>query len=524
MTNSSLDMAESSGHPGDKVSPHKVATLRQNRKKLVGLVLGPVLFIAIVLMPSVAGLPVGAQRMAAVAILMAVWWTLESAPIPVTSLLPIVLCPLLDIMPTAQVTARYGSPIIFMFMGAFIIALAMQRWNLHRRVALHIVKVVGLSAKRVVFGFMLATAVLSAFVSNTATAVMMMPVGLAIIGQMVEGAALDSANAQTVKNFSLNLMLGIAYAATIGGMATLVGTPPNAVFAGYMQSTYGYEISFYDWAKLGVPLALVLIPLTWWWLTSVMNPMRPMNFERSRQVIDLELAEMGAMSRGEMWTAVIFGATAFGWIFKGQLNSLVHTPSYLTDANIAIAGALALFLVPLDWRRGEFVMNWEWAVKLPWDVLILFGGGLALAGGFTESGLSSWIGGQAEQMGHWPTILFITSVVTLIIFLTELTSNTATAAMIIPILAAIAIGLNQNPLLLVIPATLAASCAFMLPVATPPNAIVFGSGHVTIPEMSRSGVGLNVIGVAVVVGATFAIAFSVFEIQEGVLPLWAAGQ
>ena len=491
-----------------------------NTRKRIGFFLGPVLCLLILALPGTESLPAEAQKMAAVATLMAVWWVCESVPIPVTSLLPIVLFPSLDIMHTKQASAYYASHIIFLFMGGFIIALAMQRWNLHKRVALHIVKAFGMSAPKLVLGFMVATAVLSAFVSNTATAVMMLPVGLAIIAQIREGLQNTPEQAKNLSNFSLNLMLGIAYGATIGGMATLIGTPPNAVLAGYMQTTYGYEISFFDWMKIGVPLALLMIPLSWWWLTRVMNPLSSLDLGQSQHVIDQEIAEMKSMSVGEKWTAAIFLLTSTCWIFKGQVASFFPNPAYLTDGTIAIAGALALFLAPTDWRRGEFVMNWQWAVKLPWGVLILFGGGLALAGGFSESGLSQWIGNQTALLGQAPTLLFILAVTVLIILLTELTSNTATTAMIIPILAAIAIGLEHNPLMLAIPATLAASCAFMLPVATPPNAIVFGSGHVSIPEMCRSGFGLNVIGLAVVLTLIYAIGFSIFDIAEGVMPHW----
>ena len=493
-------------------------------RKRVGFFLGPLLCLLILVLPGTESLPAEAQKMAAIAVLMAIWWICESVPIPVTSLLPIVLFPCLDIMHTKQATAYYASHTIFLFMGGFIIALAMQRWNLHRRVALQIVRTVGMSARRLVLGFMLATATLSAFVSNTATAVMMLPVGIAIITQVREGIADSPEQARNLHNFSLNLMLGIAYAATIGGMATLIGTPPNAVLAGYMQTTYGYEISFFDWMKIGVPLAVLMIPLNWWWLTRMMNPVGTLDLEKSQQLIDRQIADMQRMSIGEKWTAAIFLLTSVCWIFKPQFASLLPNPAYLTDATIAIAGALALFLAPINWRRGEFVMNWQWAVKLPWDVLILFGGGLALAGGFSESGLSQWIGNQTALMGQAPTLLFILAVTVVIIFLTELTSNTATTAMIIPILAAIAIGLGHNPLMLAIPATLAASCAFMLPVATPPNAIVFGSGQVSIPDMCRSGLGLNIIGLAVVMALIYSIGFSVFDITEGLIPDWANSQ
>ncbi|MCK4622192.1 MAG: DASS family sodium-coupled anion symporter [Desulfuromonadales bacterium] len=495
-------------------------------RQKIGLLLGPALFILMLLIPTPAGMEPAAQKMAAMALLMATWWMCESIPIPATSLLPIALFPLLGIMHTKQATAPYASHLIFLFMGGFIIALSMQRWNLHRRIAMNIVKAVGFSPGRLIFGFMVATAALSAFVSNTATTVMMMPIGLAIIAHVVEEGKKEGLDktidfSQGNFNFGLNLMLGIAYAASIGGVATLIGTPPNTILAGYLQKTYGYEITFVDWMKVGVPLVVIFLPLCWLWLIKIANPMKLKKVPGGRDMITRELKEMGAMSAGERWTALVFCLTAFGWIFRTKLGFIFPYPKLVTDAAIAMTGAIALFLIPINMKKNEFVMDWHWATKMPWGVLILFGGGLSMAAGFKATKLAEWIGSQVGLLENAPIFILIFAVTTLIIFLTELTSNTATSAMVMPILSAVAIGLGQSPLLLIIPAAVAASCAFMLPVATPPNAIVFGSGYVTIPQMAKSGFGLNLIGIALVALLTYVLVFPVFDVVIGDIPAWA---
>lgn len=496
------------------------------RRQLIGLILGPVLFVLMLIAPTPVRMEPAAQKMAAIALLMATWWMCESLPIPATSLLPIALFPLMGIMATGKATAPYASHLIYLFMGGFIIALSMQRWNLHRRIAMNIVKVVGFSPSRLIFGFMVATATLSAFVSNTATTVMMMPIGLAIITHVVtEGKkeGLDKKIDFTPEKFAfgLNLMLGIAYAASIGGVATLIGTPPNTVLAGYLNRTYEYEITFAKWMSFGVPLVLVMLPLCWLWLTKVANPMKLKKVPGGRDLINDELKQMGKMNTGERWTALVFALTALAWIFRKNLGFLFPDPSLVTDAAIAMSGALVLFLIPINLKKNIFVMDWHWASKMPWGVLVLFGGGLALAEGFKVTKLAEWIGQQVSLLENAPVLILVIAVATLIIFLTELTSNTATAAMVMPILAAVAIGLGQNPMLLLIPAAVAASCAFMLPVATPPNAIVFGSGYVTIPQMAKSGFGLNIVSVIIAVAFTYFVAIPVFDITIDQMPQWA---
>jgi len=511
----------SSGPDGVEEGEPREYTTRQK----IGLFLGPVLFALMLLIPTPAGMELAGQKMAAVTLLMATWWMCESIPIPATSLLPICLFPMLGILETKKATAPYANDLIFLFMGGFIIALAMQRWNLHRRIAMNIVKVVGFSPSRLILGFMVATAALSAFVSNTATAVMMMPIGLAIVAHVIaegkkEGLDKEIDFSPEQFAFGLNLMLGIAYAASIGGIATLIGTPPNTVLAGYLNKVYGFEITFAKWLMVGVPMVAVMLPLCWLWLTRIANPMKLKKVPGGRALIDAELREMGSMSAGERWTSLVFVLTALCWIFAKPIAAFFPEPKFISDAAIAIAGGLILFLIPINLKRNEFVMNWHWASKMPWGVLILFGGGLAMSDGFKATQLADWIGGQVGLLEHAPILLLVVAVALLITFLTELTSNTATAAMVMPILSAVAIGLNQNPLLLVVPAALSASCAFMLPVATPPNAIVFGSGYVTIPQMVKSGFGLNLIGVVLISALTYAVVIPAFGVVLNELPQW----
>lgn len=512
---------ESDSGGGDEEKPREYT-----RRQKIGLVVGPLLFFTILFMPTPSGMAANAQKMAAVALLMACWWMCESIPIPATSLLPIALFPPMGIMHIKQATAPYSSHLIYLFMGGFIIALSMQRWNLHRRVAMNIIKIVGFAPNRLILGFMASTAILSAFVSNTATTVMMLPIGLAIITHVIDEGKKEGLDSQVDFSpekfaFGLNLMLGIAYGATIGGIATLIGSPPNTVLAGYLQKTYGYEITFVDWMKVGVPLVVVMLPLCWLWLTRIANPMKLKRVPGGRDLIDQELKDMGSLSTGERWTALVFMLTALGWIFRKQLGFLFPDPNMLTDASIAMVGALILFTIPINLRKNEFVMNWQWASKMPWGVLMLFGGGLSMASGVQHTKLADWIGSQVGLLGDAPPMVMVMAVTILIITLTEMTSNTATAAMSMPILSAVAIGLGQNPLLLIIPAAITSSCAFSMPVATPPNAIVFGSGYVTIPQMVKSGLGLNFLGIILTVTVTYFLVIPIFDVVIGEIPIWA---
>jgi solute carrier family 13 (sodium-dependent dicarboxylate transporter), member 2/3/5 len=490
------------------------AGLRQR----VGLVAGPVIMLAMLLLPEPAGMSTLAWQTAAVAALMATWWVAEALPIAATALLPLVLFPLLGILPMRATAAPYANPLIFLFLGGFIIALAMQRWGLHRRMALMVVKAVGTAPHRLVLGMMLASAFTSMWVSNTATTVMMLPIALSVI-QLVRPRSDYGAGGPVDFNFAVCLMLGVAYACSIGGLATLIGTPPNALLAAFMLETYGIEIGFAQWMSVGLPLVIVTLPLTWLLLTRVAFPIRIPEIPGGRQAIDDEYRQLGPMSRAERWVAVVFVSAAVLWIVRPLLERSIPG---LTDTGIAVAAAVLLFAIPLDRRMTTFVMDWATAEKLPWGVLLLFGGGLALADAITASGLAEWIATAIAVVGSLPTIILVVTVALVVIFLTELTSNTATAAAFLPLIAALAVGAGENPLLLVVPAAIAASCAFMMPVATPPNAIVYGSGYVSIPQMVRAGWMLNVLFAIAITLLMYTLVRVVFGVEPGVVPPWAA--
>ncbi len=493
-------------------------------RHLTGLLGGPLLFVVMVLMPAPEGMGTAGWHTAAVGILMAVWWVTEAIPIPATALLPLVLFPILDVRPIADAAAPYANPIIFLFMGGFMIAQAMQRWHLHRRIALTVVYALGTRPARLVLGFMVATAFLSMWVSNTATAVMMMPIGLSVIGLVAPNPENDDGAVTAGQpdlpgrlNFGTALMLGIAYAASIGGLGTLIGTPPNALLAGFLQTSYGFEVGFAQWMLVGFPLAALSLPLVWLYLTRAAFPIRIAEIPGGRAMIRRELDELGAVGPGEWRVGVVFALTALAWMLRPLLDNVVPG---LSDAGIAMAAALVLFLLPVD-RQGTFTLDWETARRLPWGVLILFGGGLSLAAAVTHTGLAEWIGSALSGLGAWPTVLLVAGVTTVIVFLTELTSNTATAAAFLPILGPLAIALGENPLLLAVPAALGASCAFMMPVATPPNAIVYGSGYITIPQMARAGAVLNVLFILLITGLAYTVMLWAFGVTPGVLPAWA---
>jgi sodium-dependent dicarboxylate transporter 2/3/5 len=458
------------------------------------------------LLPPPEGLALAPWRVAAVAMLLAIFWLSEAAPISVTALLPIVLFPTLGVSTIEAAAAPYANPIVFLFLGGFIIALAIERWNLHRRIALTVLSKVGAREDLQIGGFMIATAALSMWVSNTATAALMLPVALSVVPRLADGSV-DPAK----RGFAVALLLAVAYGASIGGVATLIGTPPNALLAGFMSETYGVQIGFAQWMLLGLPLSLVMLLLCWLMLTRWLFPVAQQELPGARAAIREELRKMGPASIAEKRVAVVFGLTALLWITRPVLSSQFPALQ-LSDTTIAVVGALSLFFIPNGIRKNEFILTWEYAERLPWGVLLLFGGGLSLAAGVAGSGLAEWIGSELSGLQGWPVFLLVLTVTVLIIFLTELTSNIATSATFLPVVAALAVSLGQNPLLLAIPAVLAASCAFMLPVATPPNAIVFGSGHLTIPQMVRAGIWLNLIGVVVILAAVYLLTNVVFGV------------
>ncbi len=444
---------------------------------------------------------------AAIGVWMAIWWMTEAIPVYATALIPLAVFPLVGAAPIRAAAAPYGHELIFLFMGGFIIALAMERWGLHRRIAFTALRFVGTGQARVVAGFMFVTAAMSMWVTNTATTLLMLPIAISII-TLGEGEESSEPTAAQHR-FSLCLLLGIAYAASIGGIGTLIGTVPNAFLAAFASSDLGVEISFVGWMAVGVPVVCILLPVVWWLLTRILFPLGQQRIDAGPGAIDRAYSGLGPMNSGERVTLVVFLLTAGSWLTRPLLNQLeiggAMPLAGLSDAGIAIIGALLLFVCPVSLRRPVFAMDWETAVRLPWGLLVLFGGGLSLAAAIRINGVGEFLVASTAGLTSMPGWVIILAVVALIVFLTELTSNTATTATLIPILAAVAPALGLEPLALAVPAAIAASCAFMLPVATPPNAIVFGSGRVRILEMSRAGLWLNLIAIVVVTAAGYAL-------------------
>lgn len=466
----------------------------------LGLFLGPLVFIICLIWPTPEGLSPEAQRVGAVAVLMAIWWICEAIPMAAIALFPIALFPIMGIMPVGSVTMQYGNPIIFLFMGGFLIAVTMERWNLHKRIALSIIRKVGFGPRRIILGFMAATAFLSMWVSNTATAMMMVPIGIAVIRQTRELLQKDAETGGVepicAGNFSVSLMLGIAYASSIGGVATIIGTPPNTVLVGVISTMFGESISFLQWMVFGVPLSLIMLIMVWYYLVAIAFPAGFKSLSGGDEFIADECLRLGPVQKEERWVMVVFGTVAAAWIGRSFVS--IPAVQYLNDTSIAILGALALFCIPSNLKEGKFLLDWQTAVKIPWGIIILFGGGLALAHGFSSTGLADWMASILTGLGGVHLFVLMLAVTGLTLMLTEVTSNTATSTMLMPIMASMAVALGLHPYGLMVAAAIAASFAFMLPVATPPNAVVFGSGYVTIPQMAKAGLWLNVIGVFVI--------------------------
>ncbi|MGB0970390.1 MAG: SLC13 family permease [Mycobacterium sp.] len=485
------------------------------RRRWIGFGTGVLLAVLVyLLLPDDLAHP--AKVTAAIAVLMGVWWATEAIPIPATALLPLIVFPLVvDDVDVSDVGAYYGRDIIFLFMGGFLIALAMQRWNLHRRIALLTLRAMGTSATRVIAGFMLATAFLSMWVSNTATAVMMVPIGVSVLmlvgtitGQKPEADDTDVKQQVRSSHFGTALMLGIAYAASVGSLATIIGTPPNTLLVGYLQDEQNITIGFGQWMLLGLPVAAILLVFTWLLLAKVIFKPEIDEIPGGKELFETELKKLGAASSGERRVAVIFALAAISWI----AFPLVWEQPPLSDAGIAVGAGLLLFTLPAGSKLGVRLLDWATAAQLPWGVLLLFGGGLALSSQFSSSGLTEWIGTQAQSMKGLGILLLVGLITTAVIFLTELTSNTATAATFLPVIGGLAVGIGQEPLLLTIPVALAATSAFMLPVATPPNAIVFGTGYVNVGDMVKGGIWLNLFAILLITAATTTLAVWVFNI------------
>ena len=460
----------------------------------IGLFLGPILFILTRIFFQSEGLSDEANAVLASTLWIAVWWITEPIPIAATSLLPIILFPLSGALPLAETSSSFGHRYIFLYMGGFILALAIEKWNLHKRIALNIIKLIGTDLKKIILGFMLATAFLSMWISNTATAVMMLPIGIAIIKQMKD---LKSTTDDENLIFGKALMLSIAFSASIGGISTLIGTPPNLVFAGIVHELYNIEISFLKWIVLGLPISIILLTISWFYLTRVAFSFSQNNFDQGKVEIKRQLAELGKMSYEEKVVLFIFLITGTAWISRTFFLNL-FLPR-LDDSIIALLSGISLFLISTGKKyKEQKIMHWNDAVKLPWGILLLFGGGLAIASGFKSSGLAIWIAENLSQLNDFSLFIILIVVIAAVNFLTEITSNIATTAMLLPILAPTALILGVHPYILMVGATLAASCAFMLPVATPPNAVVFGSNYLKISDMVRVGILMNIISIIII--------------------------
>ncbi|MAE94568.1 MAG: anion transporter [Deltaproteobacteria bacterium] len=506
--------------PGQRPEQEAEEAGGRDRVRRAGLVLGPCLALLVAwLLPTEGGpteegtalLSQGARITAALAVWMATWWMTEAIPLYATALLPLAVLPLAGARTIRETAAPYAHELIFLFMGGFVLALAMQRWGLDRRIALALLQRVGARPARVVAGFMGLTAVFSMWVSNTATAVMMLPIAISVIGLLggKRGGSGEPGSSETEgQAFSRALLLGIAYAASIGGVGTLIGTPPNLFLASFVSQELGVEIGFARWMAVGLPLVGVFLPITWWVLTRVVFPIRIRHVPGGDEMCRSAALALGPVQRAEWITLVVFLAAALAWLTRPWLAGIeiggASPLAGLSDPGIAITAALALFVLPAGGGRGA-VMDWETAVKLPWGLLLLFGGGLSLAAALQAHGVGAYLGSQVQALAGVSPLLLVLAVVAGMIFLTEVTSNTATTATLVPILAGIAPSLGLEPLLLIVPATVAASCAFMLPVATPPNAVVFGSGHVRIGDMVRAGLWLNMIGIALITGLVYAL-------------------
>ncbi|WQZ70598.1 SLC13 family permease [Helicobacter pylori] len=489
-------------------------------------------------MPVVAG----------VAVLMGIWWMTEAIDLPATALLPLVLFSVFSVDQFSSVSSSYASPIIFLFMGGFILALSMQKWNLHTRIALSIILLVGTSPRRLILGFMIATGFLSMWVSNTATAVMMFPVGMSVLQLVAKLVGKENASnswyqkeeitkahggimsnivhkgkdiTQVIQekttiyrtNFSICLMLGIAYSASIGSLGTLIGTPPNALLAGYMKTAFNIEIDFAQWMVFGTPLAFIMLILAWLLLTYVIFPLKIKEIPGGKEVVRLELNKLGRLSQAEISVGVIFILASLGWIFLDTILKSWGIKIDKIDSVIAMGVSALLFILPAN-NQGDRLIDWGVAKKLPWDVLLLFGGGLALSAQFSKTGLSLWIGHLVSDFSHLPILFIIVMVTLMVIFLTEITSNTATAAAFLPVIGGVAMGMgyeNHQSLLLTIPVALSATCAFMLPVATPPNAIAYGSGYVKITDMIKAGLWLNLVGVVLISAFSYFLVSLIFN-------------
>lgn len=468
----------------------------------VGLILGPIVFVILLMLDRPASLSPAAWDVVAIVGLMAVWWATEALPVPATSLLPLVLLPMMGVSSASEASNPYTDPVIFLLLGGFIAAMAMQRWKLHRRIALNILARAGGHPASLIAGFMVASALLSMWISNTATTLMMVPIALSVAETVLGDKAFGH-------RFTLALLIACAWSASIGGLGTIIGTPPNAFVVAFMEREAGVEISFLEWMMFGIPVVAVMVPAAWFVLTKIVFRIQPDEARGGDEVVAKELAALPPMSTAEKRVSMVFAMMSIAWI---SVIAVRKIPGFEGFSNmvVAIAGALAMFLIPAKTENRDRLLDWETAVQLPWGVLLLFGGGLSLAAAIKKTGLAVWIGESLSVLSGAPLVLLILTIVGIVIFLTELTSNTATTAALVPVLAAVATVGNIDPIMLAAPTAMAASCAFMLPVATAPNAVIYSSGQLTIPTLARAGLWLNIIGTFLVTAVCYALLPIVF--------------
>ncbi|HIW11696.1 MAG TPA: SLC13 family permease [Candidatus Salinicoccus stercoripullorum] len=504
--NESKKHAEKGSYPTNDEGPEK----SYNRLQLTGLILGPALFILTLLFLEAEGLDGAGVFVVASTLWIATWWITEAIPIPATSLMPLFLFPMGGVMDSGTTTSSYGNDIIFLFLGGFLIALAMERWNLHTRIALSIINAIGTTTATILLGFMIATGLLSMFVSNTAAVMIMIPIGMAIINEA--NALTESGMEADLKMFEKSLVLGIGYAGTIGGLGTLIGTPPLIIMAGQLKEIFDLDLSFAQWMMFGVPIVIIFLGLAWAYMNYVAFRHDMKQLPGGKRIITSELEKLGKISREEILVLIVFLFAAFMWITRGFIWENLEMTSMLTDGAIAMLAAVILFLLPTK-RGSKRILDWSVARELPWGVLLLFGGGLALAAAIVETGVDQWLGELLTEVEGVHIVIVIAIVALGILFLTEITSNTATATMIIPVLAGLAIALEVHPLTLMVPAAMAANCAFMLPVGTPPNAIVFGTNKISIQEMAKTGFALNMVAVVLIVAFVYLLMPVLFGID-----------
>lgn len=486
-------------------------------KEIVGLSIGLGLFFLVLILPAPAGMSIAAKKVAAVSVLMVSLWITEAAPLAVVSFIPLVFFPLLSISSTKSVAPSYANHNIFLFLGGFCLALAIEKYGLHRRFALNIIKLMGTRPRKIILGFIIATSFLSMWISNTATTMIMLPIALAVIASLDEKLT-------CYESFAASLMLAVAYSASVGGIATLVGTPPNIVFAGQVKILFPEiaEINFFDWMKVALPFVLVFLFIIWVYLSFfVFKKAQNCLFKEGFIEREMDLSEK--MTREEKYTLFFFIFTALAWIFRRNIDlgffkipgwsEILGLENFISDSTVAMITAFLLFTFPVNWKLREPLLLWEDIRKIPWEIIFLFGGGFALAAGFKESGLSQWIGSKVGALTSLPLIFMIAGICLLVTFLTEFTSNTATTMMILPLLGSLARANNLHPFLLMLPATISASCAFMLPVATPPNAIVFSSGKLKVKTMLKVGLVFNLVGVILTVAAVYFLGIPLFNIK-----------